>query len=224
MHCHPRCSFLFFVSLVLCGEPSAIAQEQVIPGVKLQANDLVGNPAEGLKPWFTFIRSRRDWDIGIMFLAQTNFSQNSWLLISNRVGARLRLWLTNGTELPVKTQDAIDAFHLPITTTASNMETHYWGHRPAQWLMFWGPKAGDWQQGASSRLRDTFGVPITNDVVLQITPLIYKVDLDPKILHVNRSENNVHLVTFPAIKMKLLSNGDVQRIDDKELPSTKSGG
>jgi len=56
---------------------------------------------------------------------------------------------------------------------------------------------------ANFSLQSAFDVSFTNDVVLQITPLIYKVETN---------EVTAHLIEFLPIKMKLLSNGEVQKL------------
>jgi len=56
--------------------------------------------------------------------------------------------------------------------------------------------------GAYFCLQDVFHISVTNDLVLEVTPLIYKVET-------NRV--TAHLVEFAPIRIKLTADGKVQK-------------
>ncbi len=51
-------------------------------------------------------------------------------------------------------------------------------------------------------LQSVFNTSFSNDVVLQVTPMLYKVETN---------DVTAHLVEFPPIKVRLMSNGDVRK-------------
>ena len=167
--------------------------------------DANGEAMLGLQPRIFIGASRSYWTIDIDYIAKTDVPSYAWIQVTNRVGSKLRLWLTNGVEVIPKSSDALGALRLPALTTVSNIMAGSWmrGSRAGQWLMHWGAKAGEDQQAGHCLLGTAFGMAFTNDVVLEITPLLYRVET-------NRI--TAHLVEFPPIKVKLFSNGTVQEI------------
>ncbi|MGD0207195.1 MAG: hypothetical protein ABSC89_06285 [Verrucomicrobiota bacterium] len=114
----------------------------------------------------------------------------------------------DGVELKSTNSSVLAATNLPYQTTVSNIMrgVHPSNRRGSQWLSVVGQPitAGKFYPSVTFfRLCDAFDISFTNDVVLQITPLIYKVETN---------EVTAHLVEFPPIKMKLLSNGEVQKL------------
>lgn len=170
--------------------------------------DVGGSLTNGLLSSFEFIPSDRGWEIDIVLIAQTNFPPQTWLKITNRVGSKLALWQTNGTPIVSKKLDVLAAFDLPPKTAASEiLNFHPRRGRVYQWWLVGRPAVqGSSEDIADFKLESAFGISPTNDYMLQISPLIYKVETNEVI---------AHLVEFPPIKIKLLSNGDVQKIEEK---------
>jgi hypothetical protein len=175
--------------------------------------EVVGDTVEGLRPKLLVLREASNWSFELSFDAQTNLSINGWLKITNRVGSKLELWLSDGKKAPIKDASAIAAMNLPAQTTVSNVwqnVPHRW--RARQWLFYFsrakGTKEGENAAATTFGLRDVFDLSFTNDVTLRVTPLLYRVDRN-----INGDPNieTARLVEFPPIKLKLLSNGDVQK-------------
>jgi len=173
-------------------------------------SEIHGVGTNGLEPNLIFQKysgpDTSNWTINVDLLAQTNFEAFTWLKIVDRSGARLRLWLTNGTELTATGPNAL-ASNTPAKTAVSNiLDRVYRRYRGGQW---W--PGGQRKTTADERfslsafnLRSVFDIPFTNDVVLQVVPLIYRVDTN---------QATAHLVEFPAIKLKLKANGDVEKLE-----------
>lgn len=198
---------LLLVSFILSGVFSACAQTPTGQSREFSGlHEVEGEATNGLQPRIFITHSRTDWHIDITYIAQTNFANYAWLNVSNRVGSKLQLCLTNGMEVPPKSPDAFGALYLPATTTVSNVMAGSWiprRQRAAQWLMHWGAKIGESEQAVTFSLRNAFGDSVTNDVVLQIAPIIYRVDAD---------RTTAHLVEFPGIKINLKSDGKIEKL------------
>ena len=165
-----------------------------------------GDPTNGLQPAIILGYSA-GWDVCINLLAQEDFPGHMWLAISNRVGSRVELWRTNGTQVLSKDADVLNAFHLPKHTTVSEIVqgVHPRNKRGMQWWRLARPTRA--QTSAQYRtvwtLQSAFEMSPTNDYVLKISPLIYKVETN---------EVTAHLVEFPHIAIKLMTDGRAQRI------------
>jgi len=169
--------------------------------------EIVGSATNGLQPHLSIEKSGKDWSVGIDLHAQTNFDKNTWLKITNRIGSKLQVWLTNGVEVTSTNQSILTAMSPLAQTTVANIMV---GVRPlhTRGLQWWpvvnkAVTAGDFGPTTVFELQTDFGISFTNDIILQIAPLIYKVETN---------EVTAHLVEFPPIKMKLLSNGEVQKL------------
>jgi hypothetical protein len=165
-----------------------------------------GEATNGLQPDILVEKLGTDWQIDIELYARTNFAKNTWHKITNRFGSKLQLWLTNGMELQSTNPSVLAAMNLPEITTVSNI-MH--GVRPlhTRGLQWWpvagrGVVDGESYPTTGFNLKSAFDISPTNDYVLQITPLLYEVETN---------EVTAHLVEFPPIKMKLMSNGDVRK-------------
>ena len=176
------------------------------PALNAQPVEVQGGETNGLKPFLSIERSRANWYVEIDFKAQTNFSEWAWLKISSRFGSKLELWQTNGVEIQPTNPVALANNHLPVQTTVSNILSgfHPANLRGLQWGRsgFNGTKVGEFFPLASFDLGSAFNVPFTNDIVLQITPLIYRVETN---------EVTAHLVEFPPIKVRLMADGNVRK-------------
>jgi hypothetical protein len=194
-----------FIYIILLGgtclRPAvAFADDQ--PG-KSVPHRIPGHATNSLLPVLIVEKFETDWTIEIDYIAQTNFPRNTWLRITNRVGSRLEAWSAYGTVLKSTNQAVLAAMTLPAETTVAEIMK---GVRPPsirgmQWL---GTDPGLSFTAASFGLRSAFTVPVTNDLVLQITPLIYKVDTN---------KTTACLVEFPAIKLRLFPDGNIQKIE-----------
>jgi hypothetical protein len=171
-------------------------------------NHLISGPAtNGLKAEFLIEKYSRDWTIELDFISQTNFSQYAWLKTTNRVGAKLTLWI-DGLETHSTNADALNALRLPSETTVSKIMNgvRLSSRRGLQWwrTKFDGSHPGESYPSTSFSLGSVFNFSPTNEIVIQIAPLIYKVEAD---------EVAARLVEFPPTKIKLLPDGDVQKIE-----------
>jgi hypothetical protein len=161
-------------------------------------------PKQGLQPNITFDKNLSDWTIFTDYYLQTNFPRNTWIGPTNRVSAKLELWSTNGLVIPLKSADALAAFHAPAQTTVSDImnNVHPSDTRGMKWLHI--TKAGQFEGVLPFSLQSAFGISFTNDYVFQITPFIYRADTNL---------DKATLVEFPPVKIKLMANGNVQKTD-----------
>jgi hypothetical protein len=158
---------------------------------------MMGIATNGLKPVIQFVRLEKGWGVQIIFVGQTNFLRNTWLHITNKVGSKVRVWETNGVEIQLRDSSALAASSLPVQSTVSNvMQGVVRSRRGMQW---W-PHGKDWSgEGAMDPayyflLQPIVGVPITNDIKIELHPLIYRA---------NTNNEGVQLVEFSAIRAKL---------------------
>jgi len=163
-----------------------------------------GEATNGLQPNLLILKEAANWSFEIDYIAQTNFPENTWLKVTNRVGSKLEL-LLDGKKIQLNDAAALAAMSLPAQTTVSNiMKTLHHREHPWLWLRFGSrsPIAGESAAATTFDLKQAFGISFTNNVVLQLTPLLYRVDSNIQ---------TARLVEFPPIKLKLLSNGDVKK-------------
>ena len=172
----------------------------------MSRHEIWGEQTNGLRPDVLISRAGTNWYIEIEFLCQSNFPPYAWLKPTNHVASKLEVWLTNGVAVPSYSPDVLAAAHLPPQTTVTTiMRGVERSRRGLQWThgsIDGSSSAGETFAATSFGLRPAFDLPHTNDILLQITPLLYKVDAD---------EVTAHLVTFPPIRIKLLSNGNAQK-------------
>ncbi len=168
-----------------------------------------GSSFNGLLPIVT-IDGGPQWGMEIAFEAQTNFSKNAWMRTRIPTGCRLTAQTLSGAELAITNPAVLAAIHLPAETTVSNI----WSGLPRrefihQWLRLSldAPKPGDNGVSANFPLSRAFSLPFTNDVVLKMEPLLYRIDADLK---------TAHLVTFPPIQIKLMTNGLAEALSSSE--------
>ncbi|HEY3762224.1 MAG TPA: hypothetical protein VGN23_10810 [Verrucomicrobiae bacterium] len=174
---------------------------QPLLGAEHNPAKIFTTPTNYLQPCLLITRNGLDWNVEIDYIAKTNFTRHAWLKPITLTGSKLKIWSKNGAEI-VSTNIALsEATHLPNQTTTSNIisSVRPSDRRGLQWL---------WTQpemlsGANSfYLRPLFGNVFTNDILLQVTPLLYKVETN---------NTTADLVEFPPIKVKLMTNGDVQK-------------
>ena len=166
-----------------------------------------GSNTNGAQPYVQIWTSSNKWQIEVGFIFTTNFPGHTWLKITNHVGAKLELWQTNGVKIISKNTDVRDALRLPKHTLSTEILQH--SGRPKgtgayQWLEagFTIPD-GDQIITADFSLSSAFDVAFTNDYVLNISPLIYKVETN---LY------SAHLVEFPPFKIRLNADGSFNAI------------
>lgn len=78
---------------------------------------------------------------------------------------------------------------------------HPWKSRGYQWFHV---KQNVLSPSADFGLRSLFDVPRTNDIVIEITPLLYRVD---------DKVQKARLVEFAPIKLRLLPDRDIERLN-----------
>jgi hypothetical protein len=169
-----------------------------------------GLETNGLQPIVQINRGTGDWYVEVDLLAHQNFSRNTWLRTTNRVGAKVRAWGTNGVEIYLRDPSALAALNLPDQTTVSDiMRGVEWSRQSSQWWRtdLTGVSAGQRYPITTFRLAPQFGIPLTNDIILSLSPLMYKVD---------RDANAAHLVEFPAIQLRLGADGTVTKLRGPE--------
>ena len=205
--------YLFLLVWLVLGETlNADDAGKKVNGSILDARNaeqaISGDPTNGLQPDIILGRSGEGWNVFISLRARDDIPGFTWLAITNHVGAKVELCRTSGVRVLSKNADIVNAFHLPKRTTVS--EVMHGGYpRDRRGLQWW--RAGN-PAGAGSTspymqrwvLQSAFDMSPTNDYVLRISPLLYKV------------ETNVvtaHLVEFPPISIKLTADGHVQQID-----------
>lgn len=193
------------LKIVLIVSAISIAKGQQQTGDS--STEITGEATNGLQPHILVEKYSSGWTVNIEIYAQSNFVENSWLKITNRVGSKLQVWSTNGIALQSTDPSVLAALCLPSKTAISDIFNHVHpiDRRGMQWWPGSGHKTvlGESAALAVFRLQNVFDVSLTNDVMLQITPLIYRVDTN---------KITAHLVEFPPVKMKLLSNGTVQEV------------
>jgi len=170
--------------------------------------EIKGTATNDLQPDFLIELERgargADWRIGIDLIAQTNFAGHTWLKILDPTCAKLRLSLTNGISLrPTGTNGLTSP---PARIRASDiLNGIYRRYRSRQWWPSGIHSAASGEQDFLSgfKLRSVFDYSFTNDVVLEISPLIYKVDTNGV---------TANLIEFPVTKLKLKSDGKIEEI------------
>jgi hypothetical protein len=161
-----------------------------------------GTSTNGLRPRIFVEKGPLDWHISIDFLFETNFPQHSWLRSTNRQGARIEL---SRAEAPPDIIATTPASQFPQTTTVAEVMRQVVPQsvRGLQWLQsgFVESRVGDLAFSASFGLGKSLNLQITNDVVVRLIPVAYRVDPDMQ---------RARLVEFPAITLKLQKDGRVE--------------
>ena len=168
--------------------------------------DIWGCETNGLQPCLVLDRTPTNWYIAIEFFTLTNFPNYTWLKVTNRVGSRLQLSLTNGVPVGSPSKDLVQAARLPLQTTVPEiMKAVERSRRGLQWMRMTPRALANERRTAAQTtfdLASAFGMPFTNDVLLRITPLSYRVT----------NGTNARLIEFPPIKLKLEASGSVEHI------------
>lgn len=193
------------LSEALCQETSRDAQ---LPNTHA-AVDMLGDTTNDLQPILSVQQNGAQVTIAIDFLAHRDFDKYAWLKIPNHVGATLDLRRTNGEAISLKNREAITARDLPKDTTVSNIMERV---RPSSWagMQWWktgirGTVAGETQGAATFVLNDEFNLNPTDDCVLTVAPLMYRV---------NTNLVTARLVEFPPIQIRISTNGVIEKIGD----------
>jgi hypothetical protein len=171
---------------------------------KTASNIVLGADTNGIRPIImSYIPVSNVW-MSIAFQAETNVTTSAWLAITNEVGAKVRLWTTNGAELPLTNSSALNVWKLPVQTTVSAyMQGIPRDRRARAWLTPPQPTVGRNYEGYEFMLESMFGHRLTNDVVIELRPLIYQV---------STNSQSMRLVEFPAVQFRLTPNGDIEKI------------
>jgi len=208
---------LLGIALTRLGAAAHTAQPNVavvVPGSNWY--DVRGDATNGMQPTILIGReysgTNYNWSYDMSYIAQTNFSRNEWISITNRADARLVLWDKDGQKIPLKDRETAAAASLPLQTTVKDIKRGVPRSRATLlWLHFErDPKqkvdvaAGQSAWVTSFNLGTAFASSFTNDMVLELTPLLYRV---------NTNIVNAKLVEFPPIKLKLHANGEVEKVD-----------
>jgi hypothetical protein len=146
------------------------------------------------------IRNSNDWEIVLQFTPVTSFKRYAWLQTANPFGAQIQLCFTNGVPCNPKDSMVRQAFDLPFYTTVSNaLHGVPWEVRTGQW-----PLGNTTFQTAAFSLKAAFDISFTNDVILQVTPLMYKE---------NTNNQMAWLVNFPPIRVELKTDGTIEKLE-----------
>jgi hypothetical protein len=201
------------ISITISKSFEANAQLNTPSAPLLDAKDdwqiVQGKITDNLQPCAWIGREGIEWSLSLELSAygQTDFQRFPLLEITNRVGSKLELWQTNGVPVVSTNVDVLAAFNLPKQATVSEIMRGMPLRRSA--LYWWrgsiNPRVKMMPFTTIWSLQSYFDISPTNDYVLQITPLIYKVETN---------EVTAHLVEFSPIKVKLLANGNVQKLSN----------
>jgi hypothetical protein len=176
--------------------------------------EVFGQASEGLKPSIFARKQGLEWSFDLEFFAQSNFSRFAWLRITNHAGSTLQLSESDGTQLHSTNADILAAMQLPADTSVSNILNGVpWRARGGQWMRtrLAGSRVGESGRGAHFSLLSAFGIPATNDFVISISPLLYRVGTNGA---------TATLVQFEAITLKLLTNGNVEALNKPNSPAS----
>src|SRR5690606_4973578 len=110
---------------------------------------------------------------------------------------------TNGFEVKPVNLDAVTVTNLPILTSVKDMMRSI-PHRQKglQWLH---TEVGNPMFATSFRLKNIYKVSFTNDYILKIAPLIYRVQTNG---------DQLHLTEFPSSAFLLRVDGSVEKVLD----------
>ena len=194
-----RALFGLFIVLIT----AMYADAQTLLGQEHSPTKILGTATNYLQPCLLIERNDSDWNIEINYIAQTNFSKHAWLKPLGRTESILQLWTTNNVEIPPVNTNVLAAMQFPEQTSVSSIirSVRPSDRRGLQWL--W-TEPGMLSGAAGFSLIPSFGRVFTNDVVLQITPLIYKVE---------SNEVKADLVKFHPVRVGLMANGNVQEVE-----------
>ena len=195
----------------MAGDPSGKDSEPILDTAGDGQPAVWGVATNSLRPVVFIGHSPAGWDLAIGLLPLENFPERTWLAITNHVRAKVEIWRTNGVQVLSTNADVVNAFRLPKRTAVLDVfrNSGYPRHmRVLQWWRGgapilagkWAPYGTDWWRPESA-----FDMSPTNDYVLKISPLIYRVDT-------NRV--TAHLVEFRPIAIKLMPSGRVQEIQE----------
>lgn len=180
---------------------SAFGQDQP---PKAPSNEVIGVARDGLLPVILTDIPVTNVCVTINFRVMSNVIGTGWLMVTNQAGAKVKLWASNGVEVALKDPNSLAVWNLPVETTVSNVMSGVDRSRRVQlWWASPSPTLGHTYAGYSFLLESLFGIAITNDVIMELTPLMYKA---------NASNNIVRLIEFPAIHVKVKPNGDLEKV------------
>lgn len=170
--------------------------------IEARPDEVLGSPSNGLIPIILSDMPDGNVRLSIDFLTQSNLVGGNWLKVANKVGARVSLWETNGIEISIKDSSAQAAWKLPSKSTVSNvMEGIPTSKRAGQW---WSPSwPGEQLTAYDFVLAPLLGAPATNDVIVDLVPLMYKT---------STNSLSVQLIEFPAIYFRVKPNGDIEKL------------
>lgn len=199
-----KLQFLILVSL--CGCLVASAESQAPSRSPRPFNEILGPPADGLRPSITFTRLNDQWIIQTTFIALEALRPNSWLKTTNRVGAKLKLTSNDGRTIPLVDSSAAAAWNLPVQANVSDIMA---GVKRGQRVLLWWPASSRTTAAGKKFPAAVFDLScfesaITNDVKLEMTPLMYKVEANHK---------TAHLVDFPPVRVELKTNGSLTQLE-----------
>ena len=158
---------------------------------------LMGDEDLGLQPLISLTKTDSDWDVAVGFFPADR-PRYHWLKPTNDYCSELRLWLSDGSEVRSQNPKLLAAMRLPPEIVVTNRALSSSEAEP--WLTI-----VELNRVAQFSLRSAFDIAYTNDVALQITPLLYRVDV---------TSTRAHLVHLPPLRVKLLPDGSVQRLTD----------
>jgi hypothetical protein len=199
--------YVLILLAVLIATKASSARAQSLVGNANYPSEIIGQMTNGLEPHLLINKHGNDWDVDIELVAKTNFEQNTWLKVTNQVGSKLQLWSgDDGMELQSTNPSVLAAMRLPFQTTVSEIlhGVHPANTRGLQWwpVAMHEIAVGESYPVAGFRLQNAFGCSPTNNYILQVTTLIYRVETNGA---------TAHLVAFPPIKVGLMASGEVRK-------------
>ncbi len=188
----------FSVLLPVIG--AIFSQHTMCRAESLKAGQEMIKSVAGLTPEVNCLKEGDDWDVFIQFEPVKSYERYTWLIPANPYNAQLQVCLTNGTQCQPTNPKVMEAASMPFFTTVSNaLKDAEWSKRGMHW-----PWKDSSFQSSSFKLKTAFSIPFTNDVILQVVPLMYKE---------NTNDQKAWLVYFPPSRFKLKSSGTVEKLE-----------
>jgi hypothetical protein len=175
-----------------------------------------GKVKDDLRPSFV-LNKNRNWSVYVYFSSTRPIKEEWWLcVVSNRIGCQLRLWAEDGALIGSEHSAVDDAFHIAGKAKIPNLLQgikHAPGPRmmPRLWIA---PDAVT--EVYSFSLAELFPMVANKSFTLEIAPMLYKADVNPQDLPSRDPVSDritAHLVDFPPLYLKLLTNGAVISVD-----------
>jgi hypothetical protein len=199
----------------------------IIGGVVFQSNfcmaalpnimPVLGKVKNDLRPSLTF-EQKYNWAVYIQFTSTHPVEGEWWSCIANKLGSRLRVWMTNGVEVFSKDPDVESAMHQPNQVIMSDLyfQVTRLNHPPI--TLFHLDISPDAVTGAYMfQLGKVFPLESNHEYVVELTPMLYGAKLNSSKLksfgEILTNRITTDLIKFSPIMVRLETNGAVTSLD-----------